>query len=99
LIVAVVVFNVSLGLKVQSRNLSDITVAKVEALAQESDGGTLPEVVISCGSSSTYGPCWKLEFGFANFCSCGAKCVFTGSTPDHCSWYTASFINVCLLFI
>jgi len=75
-IAVMAVFN--LGLVSKSSDLSDVSLANVEALAYE-----LPEVVISCGRYS--GQCY-IEMG--TLCYIGEytrfRCLFVGATWASC---------------
>ena len=87
-IAAMAIWNVNLGL--QTKGMSDIMLANVEALAQsEGDPIELPEVVIFCnsyyedcalGSPYNNGHCWKAEYKPIF----GWNCGWTGCTNDTC---------------
>jgi hypothetical protein len=81
-IAAVAAWNVSLNS--QSNDLSDISLANVEALADYE----VPEVVITC--SATYQECYSVASNFSGKCwratsdVIGNCCYFTGRTSDYC---------------
>jgi hypothetical protein len=86
LIVAIAVANFNIDFNTQRKNMSEISLANIEALA-----GELPEVVISCdsyapdcfGSSSpAMGQCWTIDrmVGLMIFCR------FSGYMSNYCCW-------------
>ncbi|MDR1221454.1 MAG: NVEALA domain-containing protein [Tannerella sp.] len=74
-ITAMAVFNMKVNL--QNKDLTDIALDNVEALAYELD-----EVVITCGQYT--GQCWRIE-EFPLYAWIGdITCYFSGSMNDFC---------------
>ncbi|KAA6329122.1 hypothetical protein EZS27_022048 [termite gut metagenome] len=88
-IVAVAILNLNYN-NSPSKNLSAVSLANIEALADEYDGGTLPEVVISCNTGGS-GRCYYVHAEEGLFGVCHFDCSFNGSMQSYCS---SCWINI-----
>ena len=91
-VAAVAGYNVYQSNSVMNR-LSDLALANVEALADDSE---LPEIEVQCPpSSNVYGYCRKLEMNYNTY-PIKAQCMITDNPNSSCSYSLELTANQCL---
>ena len=95
-IAAVAAFNVNMSMNYSDNKSSTVSLINVEARAfsieeDPVNGGTLPEVEITCDGGSS-GTCFGIKVTEGLGGTCQWDCNFTGDMDDYCSNF---FVELC----